>query len=306
MSEGTTGRSIRLFLVNGTPTGLITSEIINWTGHALSGPYSRLQDILRRPETSRSGIYFLIGDDAEDPTRLRLYIGESENTRDRLYQHERSDTKDFAERVCIVTSKDANLTKGHIRYLESRLIEMAERAGRIILDNGTRPPRPMLPESDVADMEFFLSQIAVVLPILGFDFLRPTRPVVGPPGTSAVDTGLRLFLKPERSASPLAAAIYKDTDFIVLKDSRTRPDAPESVNPYRRHRQALIDSSRLQPAPDGQGYIFVSDTPFSSPSAAAAVVLDRNANGRLEWRIEGTGQKLKDYQDSMLLEPESE
>ncbi len=216
MSEGIAGRQIRLFLVNGTPTGLITAEIINWTGHALSGPYSRLQDLLKRPETSRSGVYFLIGDDGEDPTRLRLYIGESENTRDRLYQHDKSDSKDFAERVCIVTSKDANLTKGHIRYLEARLIEVASKAGRVVLDNGTRPPVPALPEADISDMEFFLSQIAVVLPILGFDFLRPTRPIATVGVVHTADAGLRLILKPEKEPLPLATAIYKDTDFVVL------------------------------------------------------------------------------------------
>ena len=215
-----------------------------------------------------------------------------------------SDSKDFAERVCIVTSKDANLTKGHIRYLEARLIEVASKAGRVVLDNGTRPPVPALPEADISDMEFFLSQIAVVLPILGFDFLRPTRPIATVGVVHIADAGLRLILKPEKEPLPLAMAIYKDTDFVVLKDSRARQDTPETVNPYRRHRQALIESARLQP--DGRGYVFTSDTPFSSPSAAAAVILDRAANGRLEWRIEGGGQTLKDYQELLLPAPQND
>lgn len=32
------GRSIRLFLVDGSPSGLLTAEIMNWTGHVLTGP----------------------------------------------------------------------------------------------------------------------------------------------------------------------------------------------------------------------------------------------------------------------------
>ena len=306
MTDTDIGRSIRLFLVNGTPTGLITAEIINWTGHALSAPYSRLQDILKRPEASRSGIYFLVGDDGDDPTRLRVYIGESEKISDRLYQHEKSDSKDFSERVCIVTSKDANLTKGHIRYIESKLIDLTNNAGRVVLDNGTRPPPPTLPEADTADMEFFLSQIAIVLPVLGFDFLRPTRPVSPNVGAPPSDAGLKLTLKLGGGSPRIATAFYKDTDFIVLKDSRARLDTPETTNPYRRQRQALIDSSRLQLAPDGQGYVFTSNTPFTSPSAAAAIILDRNANGRTEWRLEGSGQALKDYQDLLLPVPQNE
>ena len=31
------GRSIRLFLVDGTPNGLLTAEIMNWTGHVRRG-----------------------------------------------------------------------------------------------------------------------------------------------------------------------------------------------------------------------------------------------------------------------------
>lgn len=36
------GRSIRLFLVDGTPNGLLTAEIMNWTGHVLTSPCSKL------------------------------------------------------------------------------------------------------------------------------------------------------------------------------------------------------------------------------------------------------------------------
>ena len=37
----TQGRSIRLFLVDGAPNGLLTAEIMNWTGHVLTGPRSK-------------------------------------------------------------------------------------------------------------------------------------------------------------------------------------------------------------------------------------------------------------------------
>ncbi|MBK1618475.1 hypothetical protein CKO42_08495 [Lamprobacter modestohalophilus] len=36
------GRSVRLFLVEGKSTGLITAEIMNWTGHVLTGPRTEL------------------------------------------------------------------------------------------------------------------------------------------------------------------------------------------------------------------------------------------------------------------------
>lgn len=36
------GRSIRLFLVDGVATGLITAEIMNWTGHVIIGLRGKL------------------------------------------------------------------------------------------------------------------------------------------------------------------------------------------------------------------------------------------------------------------------
>jgi hypothetical protein len=302
MADSILGRSIRLFLVDGTPTGLITAEIINWTGHALSSPYSRLRDLWERPEAQRSGVYFLIGDDEEDDLRQRIYIGESENIKERLYQHERGESKDFTEQICIITSKDPNLTKGHLRYLEARLIRMASDAARVRLDNSSRPSPPPLPEADIADMEYFLSQIAVILPVLNFHFLRPTRPVVVQHGSlpASIDVGIKLILKPERLGRLLASAIYKDTDFVVLAGSQTRPDSPGSVYSYKRQRLGLIESGRLSALPSGQGFVFTEDTPFRSPSAAAAVILDRNANGRYEWQTEDSEMTLKAYQESQI------
>ena len=59
------GRSIRLFLADGTSGGLLTAEIMNWTGHLVAAPRSDLAALLRRSETSRTGIYILLGDDPE-------------------------------------------------------------------------------------------------------------------------------------------------------------------------------------------------------------------------------------------------
>ena len=122
------GRSIRLFLVDGTPNGLLTAEIMNWTGHVLTGPRSKLSELVQRRECARTGVYFLIGPDPDDPLRHHVYVGESDDVAQRLKQHNRSEDqggKDFWEKVCLVTSKDQNLTKAHVKYLESKLIAIA-------------------------------------------------------------------------------------------------------------------------------------------------------------------------------------
>ena len=47
---------------------------------------------------------------------------------------------------------------------------------------------------------------------------------------------------------------------------------------------------------DGEGYRFAQDYAFSSPSTAAAVVLGRSANGRVEWK-DAQGRTLKALQE---------
>lgn len=98
---------------------------------------------------------------------------------DRLRSHHRE--RDFWTRVVVITSKDTNLTKSHGRYLESRLISLAAQAGRVTLENGTAPPVRGLPEADRSDMDYFVSQLQIVLPVLGVG--KATAPRRRPPPT---------------------------------------------------------------------------------------------------------------------------
>jgi len=131
------GKSIRVYLADGTPGGLLTAEIMNWTGHVVAAPRSRLPDLLNRPEISRTGIYLLLGHDPDILGGTLAYVGEGDDVGKRLYQHARSEDqagKDFWDRAIVLTSKDANLTKAHARYLERRMLALAQRAQRIAVD----------------------------------------------------------------------------------------------------------------------------------------------------------------------------
>lgn len=97
------------------------------------------------------------------------YIGEAEIIRDRLKQHK---TRDNWISAIVFVSKDENLTKAHVRYIEGRLIAEATKVGRIRLDQN-QAGGSKLPESARADMEVFLSRIRQLLPVLGSDLLIP-------------------------------------------------------------------------------------------------------------------------------------
>ena len=152
------------------PNGVITAEIMNWTGAITVAPRSQLTDVAHRPEIKKTGVYILSGEDPNHPLKRTDCIGESDNVLKRLKQHSQDEKKEFWRRTVIITSKDSNLTKAHVRYLESRLIQVIKQAKRAILKNGTDPETPQLPEPDIADMEYFLEQIKILLPVLGFSF----------------------------------------------------------------------------------------------------------------------------------------
>ncbi|PWV67804.1 GIY-YIG nuclease family protein [Halomonas sp. A11-A] len=300
----TQGRSIRLFLVDGTPNGLLTAEIMNWTGHVLTGPRSKLSELVQRPECGRTGIYFLVGPDPENSLRPLFYIGESDDVGTRLKQHNRPEDKggkDFWEKVCLVTSKDQNLTKAHVTYLESLLIQNAGQVGRCKLINGTAHEYINLPESDRADMAFFMEQIRTVLPVLGFDFLRETsRPSRMPEEAPAAEpeSSPRFTLEVPRHGIR-ATGQEIDGEFYVFKGSLARGSWVGTERGYQSLYNQLCEDGVLVEGSNGTR-VFNEDQSFSSPSAAAAVVSGRSANGRISWKAEGSGMTYGEWQDQQV------
>lgn len=164
------GRSLNLFLVEGSPRGIITAEIGKWSGKAVVAPRTALPKLFKRKESARTGVYLLKGPDIDTGSRMQIYAGESENITARLAKHDSDVAMEFYTHVCWIVSKDDGLTKAHVRYLEARIIEKIKAASRAILLNSTNPDsKGLLPEAAEADMETFLSEIEVLLPVLGYD-----------------------------------------------------------------------------------------------------------------------------------------
>ncbi len=275
--------TIRLFLVHGDPKRLRTAELSNWTGKAVAGPRSEFDGVLAREESEGSGVYFLTGTDPESG-RPALYIGEAERIRDRIKAHVE---KDFWNQVLYFVSKDENLTKAHIRYLEGRLIESARAAGRALITNG-QASGSRLPESDREDMEVFLEKINQLLPVLGVELLVPaTRTNTGKAKQQVLFCDIK----------GLRARGYPVPDgFLVLKNSEAvaQERASSEKWPWTRNlRRKLKDEGVMEP--QGDRLVFTKDMEFSSPSAAAAVVHGGHANGLTAWKSE-TGKTLKEIE----------
>src|SRR5947207_6207574 len=111
--------TIKLFLPRGDAKSLRTAEISNWTGKAVAAPRTELDELLKRPELNGAGVYILIGTDPVT-NKPRAYVGEAEVISDRLRKRK---ANEFWVSAIAFVSKDENLTKAHVRYLESQLLE---------------------------------------------------------------------------------------------------------------------------------------------------------------------------------------
>ncbi|MCG8656423.1 GIY-YIG nuclease family protein [Yimella sp. NH-Cas1] len=280
------GKQVKLFLVDGTPGGLTTAEITNWTGHVLSARRSDLADLLRREEAERTGVYLLLGEDESAVGDTRCYVGEADVVATRLRSHAKD--KAFWNQVVVNTSKDTNLTKSHGRYLESRLIELATQAGRVTLENGTAPPTPRLPEADASDMEYFLGQLQIVLPVLGVNAIR-VRSARADDAQSAPSQSPIFALRNARQGVA-ASAQQVDGEFSMLSGSVVVPEwhgvgkaasTQKAYASYRAQHEGLLADGSIV-VEDGSGRV-TRDIVFSSPSTAGAVAIGTSCNGRTSW-----------------------
>ena len=244
---------------------------------ALACPRSKIDDLFSREEISKAGIYFLIGTDASQD-KPKAYIGEGEDVGKRLKQHRE---KDFWVQVIVFISKDDNLTKSHVRFLEGALIEEATKVGRFTLEND-QTSGAKLPEADRGEMEDFLARIRQLLPVMGCDLLVPIEQTVKSSGL--ICKIKNLTARGQRSAK----------GFVVYKGSQAagslRNSAATCGGWIIKIRNRLLEDKVL--VADGDYLSFTRDYEFDSPSAAAAVVRGGNANGLTEWRTE-EGKTLK-------------
>ncbi len=275
--------TLKLFLSFGDPKRLRTAELSNWTGKAVSGPRSEFDKVLQREESQSPGVYFLTG---IDPTtnKSAVYIGEAECIRDRIKSHL---SKDFWNNITFFITKDENLTKAHIRYIEGRLIEIAKSAERSVVMNN-QASGAKLPESDREDMEIFLEKMQQVIPVLGIDAFVQTSS-----STQAESEKDLLTCKIKNVTAtgyliPNGILVLAGSE-AVLKERSSAKKWPSVIA----QRNKLIEEAGL--ILNGDKYVFAKDTEFSSPSAAAAVIHGGSANGLTAW-VNANGEQLKKLQ----------
>lgn len=277
------GKLISIFLIDGIPDGRLVGEISNWTGKAFKIPRKLLRESAKRDELAKAGVYFLFGKSEENPDEDAVYIGEAEEAYKRLAQQQRLE---FWSEAVVFISKDENLNKAHVKYLESKLYNIAKTAKRYTITNSSIPTCPAISESEQAVMTEFISNLRILINTLGYKVLEPLA--------DAKERQRDLyFIKAARGAN--AKAVVTNEGVVVIEGSEIATSTvPSMPSAFINQRQKLIGQGVIKKT--DSKLVFSKDFLFSSPSTAAAIVMGRNANGRIEWK-DKKGKTLKEKEE---------
>lgn len=285
--------SIRIFVADGDPDGLRTVERSNWVGRALVFPRAALgqPSVAERAELTQAGVYLLLGP-SESGDGERLYIGEADPIKPRLFAHHSGQQKDFWTQTICFVSMGQSLNKAHVQFLESNLIRLAQQAKRMPLEveNKKNETEPSLSEADQSDMKVFLAHMLGMLPVLGIHaFEQPPQIPFGSNEPSATPAVLIC-----KSNNIKAYGFQTNQGFVVKANSQVKSEVGTSLNTNGvGKRKALIEMGVLQQ--QGDVYVFTQDYVFTSPSLASSIVLGRSSNGWVDWR-DSQGRSRRDIQ----------
>jgi hypothetical protein len=156
-------------------------------------------------------------------------------------------------------------------------------------------------------MERVLDEIEVLLPVLGFDVLRPAgQETVAAKSARQSQAGNDLSSTQESDvftfteSGTSARAREVSDEFVVLEGSLARQnETPSCSKSIHGRREQLIADGRL--VPNGNGfYRFTADTAFDSPSGAGGAVYGGSVNGRRYWKHLDSGQSYGDWRKARL------
>jgi len=274
------GKTIQVFLTDGTPRGIKIAEITSNIEQAIFIPRNKINEASSRKEVSRPGLYFLFGE-SDDSSKPIAYIGQSRNSLNRIRTHDQK--KDFWNYAVLIVSKTDSFTQTHIEYLEQLAISKAIESNRYNLENGVSPRQFKVPETLEADLLDNFDTIKILLSTLGFTLFESIKKEI---------KGKNTFFCKGKNA--LAEGEYQEDGFVVYKGSKANlklsPTCSSSI--FNLRSKLMEDKILVQ---KNNVLEFREDYLFKSPSAAAGQVLARNANGWTEWKNKNgkTLDKLK-------------
>lgn len=276
------GKKIELFLENGTADSLVTAELSNWSGKAIKVPRIELPDCTEE-NINDAGVYFLFCKNDDDTDSV--YIGESENVKERLLQHLRDYQADkekyYWTTAVIFVGRDLNKTL--IRYLENRLVEIAKQCKRYKILTKNTYQNTVMKEADKAAMEEFIDDIKIVINALGYKVLEP---LVKKDASDSIEGVLYINI-----GNAKAEGKTTTEGFVVLQGATVNQKINEkSVNSgIVELREKYFSEGKVK------NLVTTEDLLFSSSSAAADFILGYSVSGPKTWKNKD-GKSLKEIE----------
>jgi hypothetical protein len=257
-----------------------------------------LQDI---EELASPGIYILISE-IEDSYQKKIYIGEADEVNKRMADQFKQ--KDWWNDFVVFISKDANLTKSHVRYLERELYDIAlKNKTTIETTNGNTPPGSKLPISECDDMSDFNENIIFVLNNLGIiDFTKTEVNHQKIENTKRESDYFYMSVPgPKGESAKEAKLVIVEGTYRLLAGSYIRKDNVSSFasHNYAKLRKQLEEDNFFESSESGNYFKLCKDVDFKSPSAAAAIVRNSSMNGRKEWKLKN-GLNLDEFENRQI------
>lgn len=266
------GKTVTTYLVDGDPKGTRYAFISNKICQMFVVPRSNLDYLDKQKKLHKPAFYILIGED--EMAKPQAYIGETENFRERVKDHDQK--KIFWQKALIFVSKDADMTKTDVQYLEYLAVQQARQINRYSLqENKQTPKEPNLPEYQKDAMDGFFEDIKFLTSFIGISIFE-----------KAPVNQLPVFHFKRRGAD--ARGVYDGNGFTVLRESVLSKDAVSSCYTIERRDMIIKDYSQIN---ENGNPVLTSDISFSSPSTAASICGGCSSNGWVDWKND-KGQTL--------------
>ena len=153
-----------MLLYDGTLNGVMNISDSAWeSGKMYSAPRESINDLVSRADCKKYGVYLLLSDQ-------QVYVGQASDLERRTKQHIAD--KDWWTQVVLMTTKDDSFNASDIDFLEARLIDIAEKAGKLNSDNKKRGNPQKVDEFRQAELEQYLEEALFLLELVGIKVFK--------------------------------------------------------------------------------------------------------------------------------------
>lgn len=258
------GKTVTTYLIDGNPKGTQYAFISNKICQMFIVPRSELSYLNTQTKLQKPAFYILLGED--ESTKPQAYIGETENFRERVKAHDNN--KPFWQKAIIFVSKDADMTKADVQYLEYKAICVAKESNTYLLnDNKQTPKPPNLPEFQQDSMDEFFEDVKFLTLFIGCNIFDISHPKFE-----------HIFYTKARGCE--AKGFYNSKGFTVLKGSVIAKSIVPSFSWKKKREKLLREFTTI----NNDKLVMNSDKTFSSPSTAADFCIGCSNNGWIVWK----------------------